>query len=287
MLRHRAVARGGFAMGAPSLAYLLLNGLRLRPKQWERVLLPLDGQLPMTEQQFNQLLDRLRRVGRMAEGQFQPPHRQGATGDVGSYYYFPTFNQQHLIPRAGFGPDYDAYYRGPSVWGSEHAAAAQAATQNPVTPDMLMPSGMHQSSFTAVPIAGDEEQCPRCGMFYMDDEFSSCADTDNGETDSEASVLYGNLSENGARLGNELYEAYMVAKRRWRRFSNKPPRRYRRNHFNKFRHQSNAQKFKRFGSTYAAFLPPNAFAAHRGPGGKTGGKGKEKRSNPRGRGGHL
>ena len=77
----------------------------------------------------------------------------------------------------------------------------------------------------------------------------------------------------------------MVAKRRWRRFSHKPPRRYRRNHFNKFRHQSNVQKFKRFGSSYAAFLPPNAFAAHRGPGGKSGGKDKGKRSNPRGRDG--
>jgi len=282
VLRHRAVARGGFAMGAPSLAYLLLNGLRLRSEQWERVLLPLDGQLPMTEQQFNQLLDRLRRVGRMAEGQFQPPHRQGATGDVGSYHFFPTFDQPHPIPGTGFGPDYEAYYRSPGAWGSDNAAAA--AFQNPVTPDMPMPSGMNQS-FAAVPIADDEEQCPRCGMYYMDDEFSSCTDTDNGETDNEASVLYGNLSENDAKLGNELYEAYMVAKRRWRRFSNKPPRRYRRNHFNKFRHQSNVQKFKRFGSSYAAFLPPNAFAAHRGPGGKSGGKGKGKRSNPRGRDG--
>ena len=146
---------------------------------------------------------------------------------------------------------------------------------------MPMPSGMNQSSFTAVPIADDEEQCPRCGMFYTDDEFSSCSDTDNGESDNEASVLYGNLSENHARLGNEL----LVAKRRWCRFSNKPPRRYRRNHFNKFRRQSNAQKFKRFGSSYAAFLPPNAFAAHRGPGGRSGGKGKGKQSNPRGRDG--
>ena len=98
VLRHRAVAHEGFAMGAPSLAYLLLNGLRLRPQQWERVLMPLDGQLPMTDQQFGQLLDRLRRVGRMAEGQYRPPHRQGATGDVGSHHYFPTFDQQHPIP---------------------------------------------------------------------------------------------------------------------------------------------------------------------------------------------
>lgn len=45
-------------------------------------------------------------------------------------------------------------------------------------------------------------------MFYMGHEFSSCTDTDNGEADNEASVLYGNLSDNDARLGNDLYEAY-------------------------------------------------------------------------------
>ena len=52
-----------------------------------------DGQLAVNDQQFGQLLDRLWRVGRMAEGQFQPPNQQGATGDVGSYHYFPTFDQ--------------------------------------------------------------------------------------------------------------------------------------------------------------------------------------------------
>ena len=36
VLRHRAIARGGFTMGAQSLSYLLLNGLRLKPEQWER-----------------------------------------------------------------------------------------------------------------------------------------------------------------------------------------------------------------------------------------------------------
>ena len=74
-------------------------------------------------------------------------------------------------------------------------------------PTAPMPSGVNQS-LASVPVADDEEQCPRCGMFYMDHEFSSCTDTDNGEADNETSVLYGNLNDNDARLGNELYEAY-------------------------------------------------------------------------------
>ena len=58
----------------------------------------------------------------------------------------------------------------------------------------------------------------------------------------------------------------MLAKQRWRRFSGRPPRRCRRGHFNKYHQKNN------YGKTYASFLPPNAFAAHGGPGGKSKGK---------------
>lgn len=91
VLRHRAAQRGGFAMNVTSLAYLLLNGLKLKPDAWDRVLLPLDGQLPVNDAQLQKLTERLRRIGRMAEGHFMPNHQQGATGNVGSYHYFPTF----------------------------------------------------------------------------------------------------------------------------------------------------------------------------------------------------
>ena len=43
VLRHRAAQRGGLMMNTTTLSYLLLNGLRLRPEQWERALMPLDG----------------------------------------------------------------------------------------------------------------------------------------------------------------------------------------------------------------------------------------------------
>ena len=273
VLRHRAIQRGGFAMNAATLAYILLNGLRLRPEQWDRMLLPLDGEMPNNDQQFQQLLDRLRRVGRMSEVAFMPPNRQGATGEVGAFY-FPSFGE----PAPPMAPGYQTYYGGPPNMNAE--------AQAPMSPtDVPMSSGVNMSASFAV-MSEDEDQCPRCGMFYADDEFSSGTDTDDGETDTEVTTLYGNLSEDSAKLGNELYEAYLVAKRRWRRFSNKPPRRYRRNHFNKFRHKSNMQKMQRYGNSYASFLPPGAFAAHRGPGGgKASGKGRNGRQNPRGRDG--
>ena len=97
----------------------------------------------------------------------------------------------------------------------------------------------------------------------------------------------GELESDPNQLGGELYEAYMVAKKRWRRFAGRPPRRYRKFHNNGFRQRSNFQRLQKYGKTYAAFLPPNAFAAHRGPGGKSGGKGggKSRGQNPRGRDG--
>ena len=37
----------------------------------------------------------------MQEGHFNPPHEQGATGDVG-YHFSPTFAQQRPMPGTGF-----------------------------------------------------------------------------------------------------------------------------------------------------------------------------------------
>ena len=97
VLRHRAAQRGGLMMNTTTLSYLLLSGLRLRPEQRERALMPLDGQLPHDDAAFQQLFDRLRRIGRMHEGHFNPPSKQGATGDVG-YHFFPTFDQPFPMP---------------------------------------------------------------------------------------------------------------------------------------------------------------------------------------------
>eukprot|EP00435_Cladocopium_sp_Y103_P044965 s1654_g12.t2 len=134
-------------------------------------------------------------------------------------------------------------------------------------PDMPGSSGLMgqsmQSSFPAMP--NDEvieDQCTRCGMFY-EDEFSSSPESDVGDDDSEAGQLHAHYNNDPSLLGNVLDGEYMSAKQRWRRFSGRPPRRYRRGHFNKYHQKNNYQKLQRYGKTCASFLPPNAFAAHR------------------------
>ena len=283
VLRHRAAQRGGLMMNTTTLSYLLLNGLRLRPEQWERALMPLDGQLPHDDAAFQQLFDRLRRIGRMHEGHFNPPHKQGATGDVG-YHFFPTFDNPRPMPGTGFEMDYATYYGG-NRYNPPNDAQNE---QSPYMPDVPSSSGLHGSqSFASVPITEEEEQCTRCGMYY-EDEFSSGTESDDGEADSEASQIYAQFEGDPSMLGNVLFGDYMLAKQRWRRFAGRLPRRYRRGHFNRFRQRNNFNKSQKYGKAYSSFLPPNAFAAHRGPGGKgKGGKGGGSKQNPRGKDGKI
>ena len=185
ILRHRAAQRGGFFMNTTSLAYILLNGLRIKAESWDRLLLPLDGQLPQTDEQFQQLTERIRRVGRIAEGHFNPPQQQGATGNVGGYHYFPTFI-----------PPYNAGAQMPDVFAAAPSGAF-ASVPGVASEGFSFASGLSNPMMSAFPVqsqmSDDEECCGRCGMFYMDDEFSSGTESDDMVPDNEAHVMYGGV----------------------------------------------------------------------------------------------
>lgn len=89
-------------------------------------------------------------------------------------------------------------------------------------------------------------------------------------------------------LGNAIYLDYLVAKRRWRGFSGKPPRRYRRfTTRHDIRHKQRSRLSRGpYAQTFASFLPPNAFAGGQGKG-KGKGKGKGFRKNPKGKDGRV
>lgn len=107
-------------------------------------------------------------------------------------------------------------------------------------------------------------------MFYQDEVGSTDTSTDDGTDPSSADGLD----------PSEVYQDYVFAKRRWRRMSNKYPRRYR-----KFGRSGKAggKGFKP--SSYAAFLPPNAFAG--GKGGSSSHKGGFRRKNPKDKTGQI
>ena len=97
------------------------------------------------------------------------------------------------------------------------------------------------------PAGGDQNGCPMCGSYaaWNDDDGNST----NTSTDDEAP-----LDDPEANMTVEdAYQAYVFARKRWRRFAQKGPCRYR----NK--------------RSYASFLPPGAFAGGKG---KSGGGGR-------------
>ena len=271
VLRNRAAQRGGMGMTAQGMSWLLLRGLRLNPDMWDRVLTPLDGQLPQNEVQFTQLLERVRRVGRLHEGGYHHQMRQGATGHTGEYHFFPSFEEPPFAPQqtpvAPGGP-----YQMPSDFFG--------------TAGSSMPT-FEQSAFVAGSTNdADALRCNACGMFYEDDDNCSATESDLGEPDHEAQQTFASF-ESEAEAADAVYSAYLLAKQRWRRFSGRPPRRYRKNHFNKGKYSKQHRHLSQgpYAKAYAAFLPPKAFAANRNPGQltKSGSKGPKK--NPRGRDG--
>lgn len=141
--------------------------------------------------------------------------------------------------------------------------------------------GAFAASSSLVP---DAERCDTCGMFYEDEDNSSATESDLGEQDFEAQQSYASFGDESEAAANVLYGEYMLAKQRWRRFSGRPPRRYRKNHFNrgKFQKQHRHLSQSPLARAFASFLPPKAFVANRNPGQpKRGPSGARK--NPKGR----
>ena len=288
VLRHRAQQRAGLNMTPQGLSWLLLNGFKLRPDMWDRILAANDGHLPDTEQQFRQMLERMRRLGHLLEGGFQHnPNIQGGTGQTGNQYmYFPMFGADDMnppMPSAAFHGQSAHEYSGQSSTGLD--AAINGLNAAPTS----MPFG--GQSFYGNDMTEYEDQCTRCGMFYADSDISSATMSDEGEADPEAQVFHsvdvdGQTRTDEQAIGDAIYQAYLVAKQRWRRFSGRPPRRYRRFHRNQHKHNMFRNRLQKgpYSRTFAAFLPSSAFAGGKGKGSSKG-KSSGPRKNPRGRDG--
>ena len=241
ILRNRAQNRAGFAVNLTGLTWLLLQSLGLGVEAWDRLLAPLGGQMPQNDAEFGALCERIRRLFHLKDGRMQHPGTQGAMGDAGNFHvsegYFPTFMPD--------GPHGHAFQTGgpmaPDPWGSANAAAAAAGNmphEQPVT------SGLSSQAFASGSVPN--ECCPTCGNYFQDDAYSTDTSSDDGGSmpgDTDDPV--------------EAYLQYAFARKRWRRISNKYPRRYRKGF--------KGGKGYRPGA-YAAFLPPNSFAGGKGKG---------------------
>ena len=204
VLRIRATQQGGFNMGHSGLSWLLLQALQISPDGWERLLAPLHGALPQDEGQFNALIERVRRSGHVREGRYQ--HQQGAAGangDPGNYLAYPTFDGP---PDAGGANDPWLPGGGGDPWSGYRTTGNYHMDPN-------------MGNFPG-PAGGDQNGCPTCGSYaaWNDDDGNST----NTSTDDEAP-----LDDPEANMTVEdAYQAYVFARKRWRRFAQKGPRRY-------------------------------------------------------------
>eukprot|EP00959_Pyramimonas_sp_CCMP1952_P323012 6758903-Pyramimonas_sp.AAC.1 len=62
-LQFKVGAEGNLDLGPGGFAWLLLTGLRIPPSEWVNLLIGFRGNLPADDQQFNELLGLIRRVG--------------------------------------------------------------------------------------------------------------------------------------------------------------------------------------------------------------------------------
>ena len=137
----------------------------------------------------------------------------------------------------------------------------------------------------------DPDFCGVCGCYFGEDKkFSSGTDTEADVDENFMNQCYQSVDIEGTSrsdamaVANEIYYDYKMAKQRWRRFSGKPPRKYRKSNVRRGQGPHRLQR-NSYRNSYASFLPPSAFA-----GGKGGGKGKGKggaRKNPRGKDGQV
>ena len=269
--------RAGLGVNHQGLSWILLKAVGVSVEQLDRLLQPLNGNLPQDEQQFVALLERLRRQGHLYEGSMRHPTQQAGAGDPGMYHFYPTFDSAGETGRAA---------------GQQPAFHASSGSADPAFSGSGMPDdvGMYVGGpGSAFGNACDDERCHACGMYYDDADISSATETDTGSRDDGILEYHGVEIDGDVRFDatarqNAIYQDYLLARRRWRRFTGKPPRRYRKASYKPGRFIPKL-KNSPYSRSYATFLPPSAFA-----GGKGNNKGSSKgysRKNPKGKDGQI
>ena len=275
VLRNRAALRGGLGMNPAGLSWLLIRALNLPPELLDRLLAPLGGQLPQNDAQLADLMQHVRRQGHLYEHGFRHSHRQGGVGDAGAYYY-PVV--------AGSGSGTGSIPQFGNSWDPPYTAADASGPLGGQSQQSGVPShaayNIHHED-TSYAAGSWHECCPTCGTYYADDA-SSMTSSDEGLPDPESAAfasveVMGQTRFDDDAIASELYLQYRAARKKWRRFTGRVPRRYR-----KGKGKGHGSGTNPYGKTYASFLPPGAFA-----GGKGKGKGKGPRTNPRGRDGKV
>ena len=199
--RFRANEEANLNLGPTGTAYHLLRALRVSPQMWTLLLQPFGGNMPTQEQELIQMEEHLRRQGHLLEGVMNQSPQQGAhfaDGGLGSFFAEP----------GGCAPSVP---QGAAASGGYFPCSAAAA------PAMA-------GSGTGWPEPHPGMECEACGMYVYDedDDGSSSATSGEGPPPDHEQQDYSNQE------ANELHQAYVLARRKWRHFTGKHTRAARR-----------------------------------------------------------
>ena len=208
-VRYRSRSVGNMPLSPRHAAWMLMQAMRISPQQWLTLLQPLQGGLPNTEQELDQLVLQIRRHGHIYEAGTLSIARTPGTKSV--LHAFPTF---------GASGSNDPWAGGSDPWGQYQMQQSGPSSMDPRSAhgDATF---IDAGSIHAYPTSRNW-QCSHCGAC----EYDGSTDTSSDDGEAYDDPALSNLS--GARLQEEAFLQYKRAKKSWRRLRHSAPRRYRR-----------------------------------------------------------
>ena len=210
LIRKRANEHGDFQMGVGGLSWMLLHQLGIHKMHWPLLLTAHQGRFPRDEPGFEALLTQIRDQCHLLERS----HAGARTLEEG--WRFPAHTGSYWTePSAATGAD--GLGDGPGM----DAFAACSGGEVPFASGCGSQHGQWGTNWAP----GGTEWAPEASYdaSYYGEPDSESEDEFEG-TDAENLEYYGDLSN---VTYDEVRHQYLVAKRRFRRFTGRPPRRHR------------------------------------------------------------
>ena len=264
--RQRAMETGQLNMNIQGIVWILFRALRLSTEQFTNLLQPLQGRLPQTEQEYDELRLRIRRLGHIIERN---------PGNIASTLGVNSRNNNNT--RAFFGQQND-----------QAAQEGQIGTDRPA----------YFGGYGHVAEDPDRERYDQTYAYQTQDyEFESGTDSDtassNGETDYRDMIPPGMPeSEHTAHL----FWSYSRAKSAWRSHTRKPVRKVRRFIRRKGKGKGKGKSYGKSASAFFAEATDEEIeeiffgkgkGKSKGKGKRTTGMGFGRKNNPKGRDGNV
>eukprot|EP00438_Fugacium_kawagutii_P035880 Skav204682 [mRNA] locus=scaffold1284:96116:106049:- [translate_table: standard] len=272
-IRSRAADQGGAVVGVQGLAWILLRAIGITDQQLIQLLAPFNGLFPATEAELTQLKTSLRRMGHILER---------TPGNIREGLRSANTTQPNTAFLANADP-----------WNEQENTSQWNQHEDYPTPDWPA-----QSAFNAAS-SSHPESTGAYAMFEDDD-----IDTDSNTSSGACSSVNAD-GQDPNHVAQSLFWAYKQAKHKWRKYMGKSTRAVRRyaKRFNRFRGKGKGKKGnsaftvgkgkgKKGKHHITAMLAEmddvevqQALPAFRGS--RSPGKGKGRKSNPRGPDGQI